>query len=141
MLTVFIAAGLRQIVANKNPDTRPIAPRPSLCSALSHEEKNSKQISHYQQVPWGKQTLLSLVRNLVCGRTSVKTVLKPLFIVCFEQIDPMILCLNKVLQGWIGKASFFLLILCSCLDKHPKKSIFFLNLLLCNCTSESVNVV
>lgn len=55
-------------------------------------------------------------KKLVCGRT-VKTGPKPLFIMCLEQIDHMILCLNKVLQGWIGKASFFLLIPCSCLAK------------------------
>lgn len=72
----------------------------------------------------GKQTLLFLVSNLVCGRTSVKTGLKPLFIVWFKQLDHMILCLNKVLQGWIGKASFFFLVLCSYLEKQNKIHLF-----------------
>lgn len=102
----------------------------------------------------GKQTLLSPIRNLVCGRTCVKTCLKPLFIVCLKQTDHMILCLNKVLQGEFGKASFFLLILIYIfflyLVKQTKKCIIFLNLLLCKgpervvlayCTSKTVHFV
>ena len=85
--------------------TKSIAPRPSLHlsigSAVFHMEKMPSKPDIINKCHVGA-VISFFGQKFGMGKDFCKTWLKPLFTVCFKQMDHMILCQNKALQGFFS---------------------------------------